>query len=241
VFVDAHGTRCAVAHLLDVSGQGELVRHIAATQNIARVRELARLPELRAWLGAAGLSVEDAARIQPEYCFQSEAEVCFCQSGMLPQVVVGTVLAVEPSVLVVRVDRIDGTLPGVAAGDELHAIGVGRVGEQLFFAPLMPETPVPSGTEASLYQASDLVIRDGGVYCQVNPATAKRPVTVDTALEALRAADSAACVEVLASDDSLWNRSQCEGGSGRGGFVEDSEGGWSRRRIGDEPRQRGTH
>ena len=61
--IDEHGTRCAVAHLMEISGQGELVRHIADTENDARVHALARLPELRAWLGAAGLSLDEAARI----------------------------------------------------------------------------------------------------------------------------------------------------------------------------------
>jgi hypothetical protein len=224
IFVDAHGTRCAVAHLMDVSGQGELVRHIAATQNFARVRELARLPELRAWLAAAGLSLEEAARIQPEYCGLTEAEVCFCQSGALPQVVVGTLLNADSEVLVVRVDRVDGPLPGVAVGDELDAYGNGLVGQQRLFAQIMPDTPAAALGEAQLEQVTGLVIRDGAVYCQGNPDTAKRPVSIDTAIEALRTSETAACVQELVSEDSLWNRSPCEGGSGRGG-IGDSEGG----------------
>jgi hypothetical protein len=126
--------------------------------------------------------------------------------------------------MAVRVDRIDGPFPGVAVGDELDATGDGQVGEQLFFAQLASETSKPSGTDVQLYQATRLLIRDGAVYCQVNPDTAKRPVTIDTAIDALRA-PSGLCVEVLASDDSLWNRSQCEGGSGRGGIDVGSEGG----------------
>jgi MYXO-CTERM domain-containing protein len=149
--------------------------------------------------------------------------VCFCQQGEVPQVVVGTIVNADSAVLVVRVDRIEGTLPGVAVGGELEATGFGEVGEQLFFAPLMSEAPA-SVTGALLYQVTDLTIRDGSVRCQVNRDTIRRPVTVDTVIEALRAADTAACVDVLASDDSLWNRSQCEGGSGQGG-VEASEGG----------------
>lgn len=210
VFVDEHGTRCAVAHLMDVSGQGDLVRHIAATRNFARVRELARLPELRAWLTAAGLSVEEAARIQPEYCDVTEAEVCFCGSGGLPQVVVGTIVEVAPPLLVVRVDRIDGPLAGVAVGDEVGATGEGVVGQQLFFAHLTSDSPASPGASATLYQASGLVIREEAAYCQVNPDTAGRPVTVDTAIEALRLTDSVACVNVLGTDDSDWYRSRCE-------------------------------
>lgn len=66
-FVDAHGTRCAMAHLIEASGGGDLVRRVAATHNNARVRELAADRELVAWLDQAGLTAAEAARIQPEY------------------------------------------------------------------------------------------------------------------------------------------------------------------------------
>jgi hypothetical protein len=51
-FIDERGRRCAVAHLMEISGQGGLVWHIAHTDNDARVHALAPLPELRAWLAA---------------------------------------------------------------------------------------------------------------------------------------------------------------------------------------------
>src|SRR5262245_50879505 len=37
-FIDEAGTRCAVAHLLEMSGQGELAESIARRRNYARVR-----------------------------------------------------------------------------------------------------------------------------------------------------------------------------------------------------------
>lgn len=67
VFVDEHGTNCAVGHLIARSGREDLVRRIARTRNYATVPELADDPELAAWLDEAGLSVEEAARIQPWY------------------------------------------------------------------------------------------------------------------------------------------------------------------------------
>src|SRR5215475_5774658 len=76
VFVDAGGTRCAVAHLLEVSGEGDLVRKIARERNRARVRELADEPRLRAWLEAAGLTLAEAAAIQPAYCRVRSSCVC---------------------------------------------------------------------------------------------------------------------------------------------------------------------
>jgi MYXO-CTERM domain-containing protein len=56
--------------------------------------------------------------------------------------------------------------------------------------------------------AYDLVIENDTARCQLNGATQKRPVTVDTVFEALRA-ERSSCVDVLASDDSGWNQSQC--------------------------------
>jgi len=80
-FVDSHGTRCALAHLLEISGQAELVLDIAGRRNNARVRELSGSAELLAWLTSAGLSLEEAARIQPEYCSRTLADECFCSIG----------------------------------------------------------------------------------------------------------------------------------------------------------------
>jgi hypothetical protein len=66
-FIDRHGTRCAMAHLIESSGAGDLVRRVAASSNNARIRELAGDPQLLAWLEREGLTVEEAARIQPGY------------------------------------------------------------------------------------------------------------------------------------------------------------------------------
>ncbi|HEX6434109.1 MAG TPA: hypothetical protein VFZ87_07690, partial [Gemmatimonadales bacterium] len=46
---------------------GDLVDRVASTRNNAFIRELADDPELPAWLDSVGLSVTEAARIQPEY------------------------------------------------------------------------------------------------------------------------------------------------------------------------------
>lgn len=67
-FVDRHGTRCAMAFLIERSGRGDLVRRVASTRNNARVRELADDAEIVAWLEANSLTAAEAARIQPTYC-----------------------------------------------------------------------------------------------------------------------------------------------------------------------------
>lgn len=66
-FVDASGTRCALAHLLEQVGAQALVARIAATANHARVSQLAEDPEFLSWLLTMGLSLEEAARIQPPF------------------------------------------------------------------------------------------------------------------------------------------------------------------------------
>jgi hypothetical protein len=67
VFVDEHGARCAMAHLIERSGGGELVSRIARTRNLARIRDLADDPALIGWLDRNGLTLAEAARVQPEY------------------------------------------------------------------------------------------------------------------------------------------------------------------------------
>jgi hypothetical protein len=62
-FIDASGTRCAMAHLLELGGERELVARIASERNNAYVRELADEPRLLAWLQAAGFTVAEAAAI----------------------------------------------------------------------------------------------------------------------------------------------------------------------------------
>jgi hypothetical protein len=56
-----------MAYLIDRSGRRDLVDRVAFTRNNAYIAELADDPDLRVWLDSVGLSVAEAARIQPEY------------------------------------------------------------------------------------------------------------------------------------------------------------------------------
>jgi hypothetical protein len=56
-----------MAYLIERSGWGDLVDRVASTRNYAYIPELADDPALVAWLDSVGLSVTEAARIQPEY------------------------------------------------------------------------------------------------------------------------------------------------------------------------------
>lgn len=66
-FVDHRGVRCAVAHLLDASGRGELVARVAQADNNVWVPQLAGDRAFEAWLDESGLTLAEAARIQVPY------------------------------------------------------------------------------------------------------------------------------------------------------------------------------
>jgi Domain of unknown function (DUF4440) len=66
-FRDDSGVLCAMAYLIDQTGRRDLVDRVAVTRNNAFIAELADDSELRAWLDSVGLSVTEAARIQPSY------------------------------------------------------------------------------------------------------------------------------------------------------------------------------
>jgi hypothetical protein len=74
-FRDGHGALCAMAYLIERSGRRDLVDRIASTRNNAFLAELAEDPALRVWLDSVGVSVTEAARIQPTYAPNAEAYV----------------------------------------------------------------------------------------------------------------------------------------------------------------------
>lgn len=74
-FVDQRGVHCAVGYLMACSGRDDLVARIHATRNNARIRELAGDPALVAWLHDAGLTLAEAARIQPSYGYEPETDI----------------------------------------------------------------------------------------------------------------------------------------------------------------------
>ena len=62
IFVDPQGRHCAVANLLRVSGEGELVARVAAANNGAWVCDLAGDAQFAAWLDSVGLAQERGRR-----------------------------------------------------------------------------------------------------------------------------------------------------------------------------------
>ncbi len=120
-FVDAEGTRCAMAQLLELGGEHAMVKKISTERNHARVKDLADEPGLLAWLEAAGLTVEEAAVIQPGYGCTSAAE-CVCREGFSQ-----SVLPV-PAKAVLEVTMLEG---GVGQVDAVYGTTNFKVGDQL--------------------------------------------------------------------------------------------------------------
>lgn len=69
-FIDAEGRPCAMAHLVIESGHREVAEEIARDELHAYVPDI-RHPALRGWLEANGMTVAEAARVQPGY-------ICAC-------------------------------------------------------------------------------------------------------------------------------------------------------------------
>ncbi|MGC4046514.1 MAG: hypothetical protein QM758_22200 [Armatimonas sp.] len=74
VFRDRYGTLCAMGYLIEKSGRHDLVDKVARTRNLATIHQLADDPALVRWLSDNGISLEEAARIQPTYSYFASKE-----------------------------------------------------------------------------------------------------------------------------------------------------------------------
>lgn len=67
IFRDSRGVLCAMAYLIQRSGRADIVVDVATTRNTATIHQLADDARLVAWLDSTGLTLDEAARIQPWY------------------------------------------------------------------------------------------------------------------------------------------------------------------------------
>lgn len=67
IFVDPFGVRCAMAAVIEGSGHADLVQRIARDHLYARIADLGEDVELARWLDEHGVTLAEAARIQPAY------------------------------------------------------------------------------------------------------------------------------------------------------------------------------
>ena len=199
-FIDADGTRCAMAHLMELGGERDLVAKIATERNNAYVRELADEPALLAWLEAAGLSVEEAAAIQPSYC--ELVTNCICGGDFsyieYPVPARGVIEGVVQANGKLRVDRTYGDVLGMQIGSEV-AIANQVVAGKLVVAPIDSASAPIHGVV--LDQQSEYACHSQGV------GTAP-PLGADDFARAVMAND---CAGELRAQSSEWNRNSCDG------------------------------
>ncbi len=206
IFVDEHGTRCAVAHLLELGGAAALVASVQHASNYAFVPELAAIPELATWLTAAGLSIEEAARIQPSYCPAAEAD-CVCNMGWampLPKAV--AVLDGHMNGGLLEIEAIHGSTSAYAIGDKIPVQAYTAVASDAHvLVPLAAgHVRVDAGTDAAGNVAPfGIVVNAEGkpMACTVAPFAGDLPITAANVVTALQSND---CAATLAALDAGW-------------------------------------
>ncbi|HEY1558410.1 MAG TPA: hypothetical protein VGF94_26480 [Kofleriaceae bacterium] len=68
VFIDDHGTICAVGYLIERTTGRALPERIAAAHRYDYLEEIAAaMPEVRAWVASSGFTLDELASIQPAY------------------------------------------------------------------------------------------------------------------------------------------------------------------------------
>lgn len=217
VFVDANGTHCAVGHLLAVTGFSQLVARIASERNFARVHELTDEPGLVDWLAATGLSLDEAARIQPSYCSTPASMLCGdCSWGTNPPaaagVIDGHVIAVAGSNSVtIAVDAIYGASGGLLVGFQIDgyvrsdASGPPSVGMRVV-APL-PQNAIQDGGMLLPTFSVDAIAVGSDALVRCDPSAPG--ANVDAYATAKMSSD---CQGALATLGSAWSRNSCDGG-----------------------------
>lgn len=173
-FVDDYGTRCAMAFLIEQSGGGDFVARVQRRSNFAYIDDIASDPELggelRAWLEANGLSLEEAAAIQPAYggdpcCVIDEPP----EEPVVPtSYKVGSAVAIASSLTTVAfnsglvnlgLSRSASGWIGVAAGGAAMALGATALDE-----------PDEYNTLRTLNAGIGMVAAGLGVYALLRPA-----------------------------------------------------------------------
>ncbi|MEQ9498873.1 MAG: hypothetical protein RIT81_18485 [Deltaproteobacteria bacterium] len=199
-FIDDAQTHCAMAYLIARSGREDLVERVRSTANNAYVYELADDPELAAWLDENGLTIDEAATIQPSY-----EPVCDPKSNCVCQRYYGNVVYATPdTVLEVRVEgRGEITILGVT-GTATIAVGE-RVALTIFGlqSARLGETYLVgrhSDLLGGYYFQSIGVVEDGEfIACAYDPELSLR-LDAAVAAEAIIAADCDALVVAASAD-----------------------------------------
>lgn len=206
VFIDEDGTRCAVAHLLDFTGEADLALTLRARMNFATVGEIAEDPRFAAWLGAAGFTREEIALVQPSYCAAKRSD-CICGRGFVGQPNLALVTYARKG-WGYEVIEVHNASPHVHVGQRLTLTedlreepeGSQYLGFVLAADGVEPEVPRASGTYA---------LEDGKTTTCGYQADPALPLTKADALKALLSPTPLACSQYLESLDSEWDDGGC--------------------------------
>lgn len=223
-FVDEHGTHCAVGYLMAHGGAGRIVERIRRRRNHAYVHELVDEPGLGDWLAENGLSVDEAAAIQPGYAYRPGECICGYTPGLAVEATVTAVGGSNPYYPVtLRVDAVHGDASralGVQAGDKVGSPQGPTRSEGIFYRdlPLVAvgdrvigtNIVVPGGGGRALGRpivkvrvSDDSVGCSSAVYGSRAPKCTppKRP----TRQQAIAAMSSRQCLSRLGAIDKLWS------------------------------------
>lgn len=224
-FVDALGTRCAMAHLIESTGAASLVAAVAGAMNNARVHEMAGDPALMAWLAQAGLTADEAARIQPSYCFVNKGTECFCSSVISPTGVLEATVQAKPSAgqVKVRVDAIHGSAGGTVLGQELTISATAEISDAVLIQVGMNAQRMTTYGNVHRLEGGNVALR-----CQLDtPALSKADAVAAMLAKEVSSGTSTACSEHLQRLDARWGESICSSPGGGGGCSASASTGGS--------------
>lgn len=203
-FIDVDGRHCAVAHLMDLSGESALARSIAERANFASVGELVDDPRVVTWLRAAGFTPEEISLVQPSYCDVARSECVCMHAGMR-----------DASVVVMRragwgyeIVEIHQNGANLAVGQRVPLTSPIRDeadGTEVIAQILVP-TPAPADGGVEPYVVNRLAILANGLSetCSMWGATSL-PLTKADAIKALLSPTPNACTDYLSSLDDAWD------------------------------------
>lgn len=214
-FIDEDGTRCAVAHLLELSGGSALAFGVRDRMNFAAVSEIAEDPRFVAWLEAAGFTREEIALVQPSYC-EVERNECVCNATY----------AQSPSANVALVSyRIEGRSAKIAeVHSALEGISVGQEVIESFqseavdgserLAWVRPPEPGSGSAATTVATSASFTVTDGRTDTCTMWSSRSLPLAKAEAIKALLSPSPQACRAYLLTLDDAWDDTpdDCAGG-----------------------------
>jgi len=203
-FIDVDGRHCAVAHLMDLSGEAPLARSIAERANFANVGELVDDPRVVTWLRTAGFTPEEIALVQPSYCDVSRSE-CVCMYAGYPG---ASVVVLRRAGWGYEIVEIHQSGANIVVGQRVPLTSPIRDeadGTEIIAQVVVP-SPATADAAVEPFVVNRLTILPNGLSetCSMWGASSL-PLTKADALKALLSPTQRACTDYLASLDGAWD------------------------------------